>query len=238
MPTLSIAELSKELKKEEIKIDYDNIPEEFSGGGNSPLELGTYTFEFPKSVEEGWEIVNRKIRGEDAQRIQYVAGRDNPLVVVSGGAGTRNGEPFQTRISNAERNRSKKGEPEVFASDMNYLLVALGSEAKPKTNMDYINAFKKVAAGARFSATVEWQGYCNQNRQAYVNLEDAEGNPLGNGPWVNSDGTPHMGCGNRMYNKAYRQADGKYVPNATCPQCGASVRPFAQLRNFGPAKSK
>jgi len=233
MPTLTIAELTKQLKPEEISIDYDNIPDEFTPSA-PPLEPGIYTFQLPASLEDGWEIVTRKVRGVEAERVQLVFGRENPLVVIAGGNGKRVGEPFLTRIANAERNRAKKGEPEVFASDMTYLLKALGDTSKPKNNIEYLKAMKKYG-GQSFQATIEWQGFCNPGRQAYANLEDADGTALGNGPWMNSDGTPHNGCGNRMYNSAYKQADGSYTPSATCV-CGATVRPFAQLRNFSAAK--
>lgn len=232
MSKKSINEL--ELKSQPVaEIDYANLPEEFSSAPPPPYP-GTYRFKLPgkDSLAVVWQTFDSKNAdgGDGPQCVTAVFDKDDPLVITGGSE--KVGEPFTCRINNRPRNRARKGEPEMLVSDGTYLLRALDPTKKVKNydNKGFITAV--VAQGGKeFVADVEWSTYCSDQKQAYY--EDESGNLQ---PWVDEDGGEHMGCGERYYmNNWVRGEDGKYKPRLVC-KCGASLRPFAGLRQFKTAK--
>ena len=212
------------LKDEKVEVDYENIPEQRTGGAPN-LPPGRYIFELPKNLDEAW-IVRETGKG---QRVALESDRDHPIViaqVLKSQDEPLIGEVWRGSISNAERNRARKGEPERLVSDMTYLLRdGLGDqEAKPKSNKEFIAALNKHA-GARFAADVEWSTYCNKEKTRYIEVEEqAVEDP---------DGT--RGCGTNYYQSSIpRDEQGYYKERFSC-KCGASLRAFTGLTRFGKA---
>lgn len=196
---------------------------------------GRYEWELPASLEGLWETFDANIMdpktSETAleQRVALQFTSEHPLVVVS--ARDRNwiGALYQGRISNAERNRARRGDPPQLASDMDFLLRdSLKHPDKPRRgdNMGYINAVNKYGR-RRFSANSEWSAYCSADPKKPRYVLDELGQSV-----EDPDHTP--GCGTRYYQGDIpKAADGSYSERLTCT-CGASLRCFANLTNFGP----
>lgn len=215
MPSLKDLNLSNE--KVGGDLDVADLPKM---GGMRPLVTpGTYRFQLPKSLATCWD----KVMASVGERITAIFDADSPLVITQSPGGAHNGEPFQTRISNVERPRGKN---KILASDMDYVLKALGFKGRPKTNIEYINALSSFA-GKEFNAQVEYQWYCNPKKHIWV----ASGED-GSTAEVEQDG-----CGARYYQKDVQKVDGKYPERITCGgndgSCGASLRAMEQLSNIG-----
>lgn len=203
-------------------VDFDNLPK--VGGFTPLLQPGKYVFQLPAAQQLGnaFDVVESK----QGKRLQVIFDQNAPLLVVSSPGNTRNGEPFQQRISNVERAR---GKDKILVSDLDYLLRAVGHAARPKTNPDYAQAVL-AHAGERFEGTVEVQYSCNPNKNIYI--DD------GTGQATEVEGKP--GCGARYYQKDVadqKDEHGHYPERITCggENCGASLRAFAQISVFAPA---
>ena len=231
MAKKSINELTK--KTDQVEALPAEIPPEYSPAPPPPYP-GRYHLRTPPSMAAIYDEFEATIRRGDQEktvtRVAALFDKDDPLTIVNSPGGNHNGEPLQTRISNAERNRAKRTDPPLLLSDGTYFLRALGE--KPPANGDnaaFVTLMVKQA-NKEFMADWEWSGYCNPERQIYV---DSEGALV---PAVDEANQPLQGCGERYYlNQWPRGADGKYLERLTC-KCGASLRPFGALRNFSAVK--
>lgn len=192
---------------------YDDLPE--FGGFTPPPQPGPYRFQLPGNLSKVWEVFDY---GDKGQRLRMILDKDAPLLIVQSPGGKANNDTFQTRISNQERKRGKDG-PE--ASDMDYLLKALGEKAKPKNNREY--AAKMVAnAGKEFGAEIEYSYVCNATRniRAYDQqgkLQEVEG---------------QGGCGKKYYQKDIQKGEDGCFPHEIACVCGGVLRVFANVTNF------
>jgi hypothetical protein len=204
------------------KTDYENIPEQ-RGGGAPLIPPGRYGFEIPKNVADAWATQDATV----GQRVRVKFDRDHPLVLVKAVKKSDEpliGEVWEGGISNAERNRARKGDPERLVSDMTYLLRdGLGSTGRPSKNREFIEEFNKFA-GAQFTADNEWSASCNEKNTRYI-LVDGQ---------AIEDPDGRKGCGTRVYQSdLQRDAEGYYLERQNCPKCGASIRCFQNLTRFG-----
>lgn len=209
-------------------LDYANMPDQM-GTFTDPPQPGTYLFRLPQDLSAVWESFDT----ERGKRISAKFDDAHPLVIVSGGDGSHNGEPFQTRISNAERRRGKKDDPTApFISDMDYMnRDVFGLQKKPGngSNVAYAQEFSKHG-GAEFVADLSWSWSCNPERDVYVDN--------GAGGFNKIEG--QKGCGQRYYQRDIQKVTDESGTKAvfplriTCgnPECGANIRAFAGLSNF------
>jgi hypothetical protein len=213
-------------------VDFDNLPKT---GGFAPILLpGRYRFRLPASLGEAFgKISIGKGPKAGQERLNIVLDNDAPLTIVQAPAAAKDrvGEPFTTRISNMERARGKE---KIEVSDLDYLLKALGAVRKPGekwSNLQYAQALLPFA-GKEFTADVEWSWQCREDKDIYVETGEE-----GGGTAV-VEGT--KGCGSRYYMNRDVQKDAEtnqYPERIICTgkegQCGASLRAFSNLSNFG-----
>jgi hypothetical protein len=206
------------LVDEPIPVDLADLPEQ-GGRPAIPPQPGTYRFWLPKTlpnVKEFWETYQT----EKGQRLRAVFQGEHSLVMASG-------TQFRARISNGERPRGKE---KKLASDMAFLLQALGHKGAVGVNSEYKAALQDHAGG-EFLADVVYRGFCNPKKDRYVNGVKEAG----------------AGCGQEYSMRGYKKADGKLVkkvpqsdtgawPSEFTCVCGADVRAFAELENFKPAR--
>lgn len=204
-----------ELKDEKLpEQTFDDLPD--FGTFTPPPQPGAYRFMFPANLAKVWETFDAPNKG---QRIRAIFDRENPLTIVQSPANKVNGDSFQTRISNAERKRGKDG-PE--ASDMDYVLRALGEKKRPSGNKAMAETFSKVAAGKEIGADLTYSWVCSADRD--IRAYDDQGKTQV------VEGT--KGCGKKYYMKdVQRNEQGEYPYELQC-ECGAVVRAFANLENF------
>lgn len=217
-------------------VDFANMPDQ--RGGFTPLpQPGTFRFAFPK-FDAGSPIFET-LDSADGPRLNLVFEDAFALTIAQSAGNAHNGESFAWRVSNMAFNRSKKGDPEVKASDLDYLLRdVFGETARPKTNKDYAMAMIKHA-GEEFTADLEYTWNCNPKRDIYV--DDGEGG------YSKVEGT--KGCGAKYYqggtNGVQKQPVDPNDPASALvwPEriacsgkdgvaCGAVIRAFGRLRNF------
>jgi hypothetical protein len=204
-------------------IDLDHLPK--TGGFLPMLQPGKYRLRLPANLGNVWDKIAAK--GDRGERIVAKFDQDAPLLIVQAPDrfADRKGEPFQTRISNLERAR---GREKILASDMDYLLRALGHTGKkPKTNIEYIQALLPFA-GKEFIAEIEVQAQCRDDKEKYV--DDGQGGS------VKLEGS--AGCGRRYYQKDIPKTDdGSYPERIACAEdCGANLRVNNQISSFEGAK--
>ena len=205
-------------------VDFDNLPK--VGGFTPLLQPGDYTFQLPaaQALGQAFDVIDAKV----GKRLQVIFDQNAPLQVVASPNNARNGEPFQQRISNVERER---GKDKILVSDLDYLLRALGHPTKPKTNPEYAQAIL-AHAGEQFKGRIEVQYSCNEKKNIWA--------PTGVGDAV-EEIEDKKGCGTRYYQKDVadqRDEHGNYPERIICggENCGASLRAFAQISVFSPAK--
>ena len=218
--------------------DFANMPEQ-RGGFTPPLYPGPYRFKLPvmTAASEIWD----KLTTDRGDRLNVLFEGGASLQITQSVGGAHDGESFETRISAAERNRAKHGEPEQLVSDLDYLLRdAFKVETRPKTNLQYAQALIALS-GREFTADSEWNWYCSKKRDIYVS-DGASGSTLVEG---------QKGCDARYYQGGKQGVQKMKVdpndPNSPLvwPErvvcsgkdgipCGALVRAFANLRNFRP----
>lgn len=196
--------------------NFDDIPENLGQTFPDPPQPGKYRFQLPKDLSAVWAKVDSVKHGE---RIQALFEDDAELLIVQSPGGAADNETFRTRISNIPRERTKE---KILVSDMALLLRALGETATPKTNKAFAQALIKYA-GKTFGATVEFSYHCNPKKDIYV--DDGQGGQ------AKGD---KMGCDARYYMRDVAKVNGLQPLRITCgnPECGASVRAYANLTGF------
>lgn len=183
-----------------------------------PPQPGPYRFQLPRDLSAIYDVFDVKDRG---QRIRVQFDREHPLLITQSLGGKSNGQPFETRISNLERNRGKKGSG-VVASDFDYLLRGLGERQTPQGNRGYIQALQQHA-GQEFGADLTYSWMCSEERDIRTRDE--------HGATQVVEGT--KGCGAKYYQQDVdKQPDGSVPYEISCAKCGALLRAFANLENF------
>ena len=206
-------------------VDHENIPDE-PGGYTPTPPPGTYRFRLPADLRDVWEGFEATIKEQKVPRIRALLEGVNSLTITHSKTGAQTGDSFRTRISNAERLRNKA--QDLYASDMLYLLRALGEEGPWPNNKAYAESLIKHAS-AEFEANIEWSAWCNKNKGVRVQQTDEEGNTT---LVVNEE---QMGCGARVYQRDIPQDENNnFVEQFGCPDCGAVLRAFANLGQFKP----
>lgn len=224
------------LKQEKIgdAQDLANLPEQI-GMRKPPLQPGPYRFRLAdgKALAECFETIKPEINGKEQVRIVAVMRDSAALTILQAPPVTtdRINDTFDTRISNAERNR---GKDRGMASDMDYLLQATKVvSTKPTTNQGYGEALVK-AAGKEFGADIEFSWYCNTKKP--IRVEDEGGQA------ITLDGEEgrekQLGCGKRYYQKDVDrlpaeegETAGKYPTRISC-ECGALLYANENLVRF------
>jgi len=200
--------------------DLDDLP--VFGSWAPPPPPGPYRFKLPMDLSAVWEPFLAPDK-TPPERVRMLFDRDHPLQIVQCPKGVDLvGEPFETRLSNNERKRGKKGSDSKAASDLDYLLRALGERVKPRSNTEYIRMVQRHA-GKEFAADITYNWQCSDQRD---------------GRWADPTGTVHLmegrkGCGEKFYEKDVpKQADGKVPLEVDCSSCGARLRAFANVDNI------
>jgi hypothetical protein len=216
----SIQELSAELKDDLLPTSgqaLDDLPT--FGSFTPPPPPGAYTFQLPADLSAIYDTFDTPEK-TPPQRIKAIFDRDHPLLIVQSPQGKSNNEPFETRITNNERSRGK--DKSVTASDMDYLLRALGEKQKPKSNKEYMQTLQRHA-GQQFSADLRYSWRCSKDRD--IRARD----PQGSVQVVEG----RKGCGEAYYQEDVpKGADGQVPYEITCGNCGALLRAFANLDNL------
>jgi len=199
----------------------DDLPEQF-GSRPDPPQPGPYRFRTPEDMSAIYDTIEATVGDVKKTRIVALFDEQHPLTIVQSPKGAHNDEPFETRISNAERKRDKAG---TMASDADYMLNrGFGIDLpKVRNNQWYLDQLKTLG-NKEFAADIEYQWSCNPNRD--VRVDDGEGNvQLVEG---------RKGCGQRYYQGDVPTEEGVTPVRITCsnPECGANLRAFAQLTRF------
>lgn len=235
--------------KEEVLpvVPPEEVPAEFSAAPLPPYP-GVYWFKLPTDLSTVFDkfevsvnehgILDRE-GAHKSERLAAIFDGSNALEIIHAEKTNEAhmGGLYNGRVNTAERNRARKGHPPVHVSDMTYLLQALGDpDPNPGSNKAFGQALVKYA-GREFKANLEWTTSCNTERQVYYEQEDEVGTVTLQPGFADEGGTtPQNGCGNRYYmNDWPKDESGRYRERRTC-SCGASLRPFGQLRNFGPSE--
>jgi hypothetical protein len=216
----SIQELAAELKDEVLPTsgqDLDDLP--MFGSFTPPPPPGAYRFQLPTAMDAIWDLIDVPDK-TPPQRVRATFDRDHPLLIVQSPQGKSNNEPFETRLTNNERGRGK--DKAVTASDMDYLLRALGSKTKPRNNREYMTAVG-AQGGKQFGADLRYSWRCSKDRD--VRARDAQGQVQ-----VIEN---KKGCGESYYQEDVpKGANGEVPYEITCGNCGALLRAFANLDNI------
>jgi hypothetical protein len=225
----SLQELGLSADKIEGVASFDDLAEQRAFA--PPPDPGSYRFQLPAAgpLAQAFDTV----QSEKGQRIQVILDGDAPLLIVQSPGKVHDGEPFTTRISNIERKRDRQGL--VYASDMDYLLKALGETTRATTNAQYGQMLLKHA-GESFTSDIEWSWSCNPKRAARFEGTNEDGTASGTFEVMDDptsalegeDAGKKAGCGARYYQNDVPKVEGKWPLRITC-QCGASVRAFANL---------
>jgi hypothetical protein len=216
----SIQELAGLLKDEALPTageTLDDLPT--FGGFTPPPPPGAYRFKLPSDLSAIWDLIDVPDKNPP-QRVRANFDRDHPLLITQSPQGKSNGEPFETRLTNNERGRGKG--KEVTASDMDYLLRALGEKGKPKTNKEYMQVVQRYG-GKEFGADLRFSWRCSKDRD--IRARDTQGQvQVVEGK---------KGCGESYYQEDVpKGGDGAVPYEITCGQCGALLRAFANLDNL------
>lgn len=216
----SIQELATELKDEVLPTSgqtLDDLPT--FGAFTPPPPPGAYQFQLPGDLSSIWDLFDVPDK-TPPQRLKASFDRDHPLLIVQSPQGKSNNEPFETRLTNNERKRGKGGD--VIASDMDYLLRALGETAKPKNNREYMTVMQRHA-GQQFKADLRYSWRCSKDRD--IRARDNQGQvQVVEG---------RKGCGEAYYQEDVpKDASGQVPYEIQCGNCGALLRAFANLDNM------
>lgn len=199
--------------------DLADLPE--FGNFQPPPPPGPYRFKLPADMSAIYDVFDVDGKG---QRVKVIFDRDHPLIITQARKADLIGQPFETRLTNNERERGKKGSG-IVASDWDYLLRGLGEKVKPANNREYIAALRKHQ-GKEFGSDLTYSWGCSRERDIRVVP------PAGGAPVVVEN---HKGCGEKYYESDIPQnlknADGTPPHELTC-SCGARLRAFANLENF------
>lgn len=191
------------------------------GTFREPPQPGSYRFKLPGDLSAIWDVYDTPGK-TPPQRIRAVFDKDHPLTIVQSPGGRANNDPFETRMSNEERNRGKN--KDIVASDMDYLLRALKVTAKPASNRAYIDVMKQQA-NKEFGADIRYSWKCSEARN--IRVKDAAG--------AVQEVEGRKGCGASYYLEDLpnggKDAAGNVPTQIQC-SCGAFLRAFANLDNI------
>src|SRR5262245_43187661 len=140
----------------------DTLPD--FGRFSPPPQPGAFRFKLPTDLTAIWEVFDVPEK-KPPTRVRAVFDRDHPLLIVQSPQNKYNGEPFETRISNAERARGK--DKAVVASDMDYVFRALGVKEKPADNAGYVRLMQQQG-GKEFGADLRYSWKCGVDRNIRV----------------------------------------------------------------------
>lgn len=205
----------------------DELPE---FGARTPLpQPGSFRLRLPKDLSQCWAVIDVTKNGKEEQRVKLLFDKDNPLLIVQSVGNRYDGQPLETNLTNNERARGNSG---VVASDLHYLVKAMGEKTVPKTNAAWVRLINGFG-GREFGADWQYSWQCSENRDIYV--------PDGQGGTQKVEG--RKGCGWRYYmgdsqpnptkkvGYIQRPAGGDVPTDIQC-QCGAQVRAFGNLDNI------
>ncbi len=203
-------------------VDYDNVGEE-RGAFTPNLPEGDYEFQLPKNLAGLWEIS----ASQKGQRVRLQFSNDEPLRVSNSRVPELIGSAWTGSISNVERNRARKGEPDRLVSDLGLFVRNALKDSTKISGQKELMALVNKHGGEKFVANNEWSAYCNQKKVRYVtdetghSVEDPEGK---------------QGCGANYYSSGLpRNADGSKADRLTCA-CGAALMARGNLARFRPAQ--
>lgn len=233
MPKLADLGLTSEQVGEPL--DYATMPDQM-GSFPDPPYPGSYRFRFPPRMDDIWEVFDHVKGTPPGKRIRARFDDNHPLIIIQSPDRKVDGEPFQTSITNAERKRGRRDDPNASnISDMDYINRDVwGLQAKPAGgNPGYAQEFIKHA-GTEFSADVEWNWFCNDKKNIYID----------NGQGGYAEVPNQKGCGASYYQKDIKDnnmmilsdpndpnSSRVYPVRITCA-CGSNVRAFANLVRF------
>jgi len=207
-----------QLEQDVVDTAWDEIPEQ-TMGMVVPPQPGSYHFMLPENLEDIWEAFEANVNGTKVQRLWAIFDGNHPLTITHSKDEAYNGDTFLTRISTAERGRTKA---KILVSDMVYLLRdGLGMEARPAGSKGLAEELMKYA-GQEFGADVEWRAYCNPNKEVYM-LDEEQNNQKIEG---------QVGCENSVYQRDIPKENGIYQDRFACTNCNASLIAFANLVRF------
>jgi hypothetical protein len=228
--------------RDEVEPDVPSDLPPQGGPGLPTLLPGTNIFRIPSEIAqlvEPFDVIDKDAQGHAVadpndptkakvtERIRVKFDRDHPLVVVGG---VLDGQPVATTISNAPRNRARKGEPPNPVSDMAYLLRESLQYKGPLTrNSEWVTALA-AQAGKIFRAEHGLSAYCSPDRVRYINDVN---DPTNVGSVEDPSG--QKGCGKRLYTSAFKlpaAQGGSFSDIAYCPTCQAKLRGFFQIERF------
>lgn len=198
--------------------DLADLPE--FGSFRIPPQPGPFRFKLP-DMSSVFETFDSPTLG---QRIRVIFDRDHPLLITQSLGNAYNGEPFETRLSNAERARGK--DKAVVASDVDYLLRALQVKQKPKSNREYVTTLQQQS-NKEFGADLRYSWKCSADRNMRVFKTDPQ-----TGLRAGTEETQQKGCGNSYYQEDVPKGADGLVPYELQCQCGAALRAFANLDNL------
>jgi hypothetical protein len=215
----SLSELTDLLKDEPIAVlNVEDLPD--FGSWAPPPQPGPYRFKLPANLANIFDIYEDKGK----QYIRAIFDKDAPLLIVQDVRQKHVGEAFQTRLTNQRRKRG-----DIEASDLDYLLKALGETTTPGSNRAFMEALGKYAS-KEFTADISYSWNCQDTRAVYI--DDGQGG-------TKKDESGRMGCGKRYYQAGktkkpelqIEKADGVYPYEIACT-CGAVIRAFANIDNI------
>lgn len=217
---MSLNDLSTAPVKDNV--DFNDLPEQM-GAYPPPPQPGPYRFRISKLGADNFDAIQHAEYGE---RVKVKFDQNAPLVITHASNPAALGDVFQTSLTNTPRRRGK-GEDAPLASDMDYLLKALGVTERPTSPRAYAEVLMTASNEAKeFAADVEWSWGCNDKRPAQW--------PDETGALVeasNAEGVV-MGCGTKHYQKDVKKVDGAFPERVACSKCGASLRAFGNLSRF------
>jgi hypothetical protein len=230
MPRLQELGLGNEQVGEAL--DYNTMPDQM-GTFVEPPQPGTYRFKVPARMDDIWEAFDHTNGKPPGKRVRAKFDDAHPLLIVQSPGGTRDGEPFLTSVTNAERRRGKKDDTTApFISDMDYInRDVFGVPQKPAGNVGYIQEFQKHAS-EEFTADVTWSWFCNPKKHIYA--DNGQGG---------LQEMQQLGCSTNYYERDLKDAKVPVDPEhptgpkvfplrVTCGGCGANLRAFANLGNY------
>lgn len=212
-------------------LDYTTMPDQF-GGFAPPPPPGPYRFKLPADLSGIWDTFDYLKGNPPGKRLSAVFDDAHPLTILQSPGAEHDGEPFTTKITNAERKRGKKDDLTAqTVSDMDYMNRDVwGVQTKPKGgNVGYAQEFLKHA-GTEFAADVEWSWKCSASKPIYVD----------NGQGGLQEVPNQLGCGTAYYQKDVDRVlsnpedpnSPKIFPLRIGCTCGGNVRAFANLVRF------
>lgn len=218
----SMSELAGVLKDEPLPTageGLDDLPE--FGSWAPPPPPGPYRFLLPRDMSAIWDLIDVPEK-TPPQRVRASFDRDHPLLIVQSPQGLHNQEPFETRLTNIERGRGKG--KAVIASDLDYLLRALGEKTKPRSNREYMAAVQRHG-GREFGGDIKYSWKCSRDRDIRVKKPDGQTEVI----------EGKKGCGESYYQEdVSKDASGQVPFETDCGKCGASLRAWANLDNLRP----